>query len=76
MIAEYFNVPKTQRAKGLRVTVSVSVFVPKPFTPFQWAAQDTLETIIGKQEHLKQVLNIKGVTFHWHEPYVSRRFRQ
>ena len=71
VIAEYFNVPKTQRAKGLRVTVSVSVFVPKPFTPFQWAAQDTLETIIGKQEHLKQVLNIKGVTFHWHEPYVS-----
>ncbi|MER2139970.1 MAG: radical SAM protein, partial [Succiniclasticum sp.] len=39
VIAEYFNVPKTQRAKGLRVTVSVSVFVPKPFTPFQWAPQ-------------------------------------
>ena len=71
VIAEYFNVPKTQRARGLRVTVSVSVFVPKPFTPFQWAAQDTLEKIIAKQEHLKQVLNIKGVTFHWHEPYVS-----
>ena len=71
VIAEYFNVPKTQRAKGLRVTVSVSVFVPKPFTPFQWAAQDTVDTVIGKQEHLKEVLNIKGVTFHWHEPYVS-----
>ena len=71
VIAEYFNVPKTQRVKGLRVTVSVSVFVPKPFTPFQWAAQDTVETVIGKQEHLKEVLNIKGVTFHWHEPYVS-----
>ena len=71
VIGEYFNVPKTQRARGLRVTVSVSVFVPKPFTPFQWAAQDTLEKIIAKQEHLKQVLNIKGVTFHWHEPYVS-----
>ena len=71
VIAEYFNVPKTQRAKGLRVTVSVSVFVPKPFTPFQWAPQDTLKTILAKQEHLRQVLNIKGVTFHWHEPYVS-----
>ena len=71
VIAEYFNVPKPQRAKGLRVTVSVSVFVPKPFTPFQWAAQDTIETVIAKQEHLKKVLNIKGVTFHWHEPYVS-----
>ena len=71
VVAEYFNVPKTQRAKGFRVTVSVSVFVPKPFTPFQWAAQDSIEENLRKQEHLKQVLNIKGVTFHWHEPYVS-----
>ena len=71
VVAEYFNVPKPQRAKGLRVTVSTSVFVPKPYTPFQWAAQDTIETVLKKQEHLKQVLNIKGVTFHWHEPYVS-----
>ena len=71
VVAEYFSVPKTQRAKGLRVTVSVSVFVPKPFTPFQWAAQDSVEENLRKQEHLKQVLNIKGVTFHWHEPYVS-----
>lgn len=71
VVAEYFQVPKPLRAKGLRVTVSVSVFVPKPFTPFQWAAQDTIEQNIAKQEHLRQVLNIKGVTFHWHEPYVS-----
>ena len=71
VVAEYFRVPKDQRARGMRVTVSVSVFVPKPFTPFQWAAQDTIEENIRKQEHLKQVLNIKGVTFHWHEPYLS-----
>ena len=71
VVSEYFNVPKAIRAKGLRVTVSVSVFVPKPFTPFQWAAQDTVEENLRKQEHLRQVLNIKGVTFHWHEPYVS-----
>ena len=71
VVSEYFNVPKAARAKGLRVTVSVSVFVPKPFTPFQWAAQDTVEENLRKQEHLRQVLNIKGVTFHWHEPYVS-----
>ena len=71
VVAEYFKVPREKRAKGLRVTVSTSVFVPKPFTPFQWAAQDTLQTVLEKQEHLKQVLNIKGVTFHWHDPYVS-----
>jgi len=71
VVSEYFAVPKEQRARGLRVTVSVSIFVPKPFTPFQWAGQDTIETVLAKTEHLKKVLNIKGVTFNWHEPYLS-----
>ena len=71
VVAEYFKVPKTQRARGLRVTVSASTFVPKPFTPFQWAAQDTIPQIQEKQEHLKKVLIIKGVNFNWHEPHLS-----
>jgi len=71
VVAEYFNVPKDRRAKGLRVTVSASTFVPKPFTPFQWDAQNTIPEIIEKQNYLKRVLNIKGVTFNWHEPYLS-----
>ena len=37
----YFTVPKEVRAPGLRITLSVSSFVPKAFTPFQWARQDT-----------------------------------
>jgi hypothetical protein len=71
VVAEYFKLPKAQRAKGLRVTVSASTFVPKPFTPFQWAAQDTIPKIREKQEYLKQLLSIKGVRFNWHEPYLS-----
>ena len=71
VVGEYFAVPKAQRAKGLRVTVSASTFVPKPFTPFQWDAQNTIPEIIEKQNHLKQALNIKGVNFNWHEPYLS-----
>ncbi len=71
VVAEYFHVPKDQRAKGLRVTVSASTFVPKPFTPFQWAAQDTIPVIMEKQDYLKKVLAIKGVTFNWHAPYLS-----
>ena len=71
VVEEYFRVPKEKRAKGLRVTVSASTFVPKPFTPFQWDAQNTIPEIIGKQDHLKKVLNIKGVHFNWHEPYLS-----
>lgn len=71
VVGEYFRVPKDQRAPGLRVTVSAATFVPKPFTPFQWAAQDTMETVIEKQNYLKKVLQIKGVNFNWHAPDLS-----
>ena len=45
VVSEYFAIPKGERPRGLRVTVSVSSFVPKPFTPFQWEPQDTIEMI-------------------------------
>ncbi|MDD3212969.1 MAG: TIGR03960 family B12-binding radical SAM protein [Eubacteriales bacterium] len=67
----YYAVPKGQRAKGLRVTCSAAVFVPKPFTPFQWCAQDTMEVVKQKQMELRRLLNIRGVTFHWHDPSIS-----
>ena len=68
----YFAVPKGERARGLRVSVSASVFVPKPFTPFQWAAQDTPEEIQRKQRYLRDKLSrVKGVEFHWHESQLS-----
>lgn len=69
--AEYFRVPKGQRARGLRVTVSVSIFVPKPFTPFQWAAQNPIPLVNEKTEYLRKVLAIKGVNFNWHAPHLS-----
>ena len=55
-----------------RVTVSVSNFVPKPHTPFQWVAQDTPEEFIRKHDYLARRLKIKGVTFHYHESNTSR----
>ena len=44
------------RARGVRITASASCFVPKPQTPFQWDAQDTLEQFREKQAHLKVVM--------------------
>lgn len=67
----YYSVPKGIRNKGLRITVSVAVFVPKPFTPFQWCAQDTIETVQNKQKVLRKALNIRGIHYNWHESYVS-----
>ena len=68
----YFSVPKDKRAKGLRVTVSASSFVPKPVTPFQWCGQDTQESLKRKQAYLKEKLRaVKGVNFNYHTPELS-----
>ena len=72
VVDAFYRVPKEQRAKsGVRVTASASVFVPKPFTPFQWAAQDTIEMVHEKQAALRQYLKLKNVHFNWHESELS-----
>ena len=68
---EYFAVPKDIRQKGLRVTVSASSFVPKPFTPFQWEPQNTIAELQRKQMYLKDKLKMRSVIFNWHEPHLS-----
>lgn len=72
VVKQYFAVPKAQRAKGLRVTCSASVFVPKPFTPFQWEPQDTQEIVKAKQQHVREKFKaIKGANFNYHESDLS-----
>lgn len=61
-----------KRAGQVRVTVSVSTFVPKPHTPFQWRPQITLEETVRKQEFLKAGLVGKGLEFSWHEALLSQ----
>lgn len=67
----YYSIPKEERTKGLTVTVSASTFVPKPFTAFQWCAQDDIDTIKEKQDFLKKNLTNRNVKFNWHEPEIS-----
>ena len=71
VVDRYYRVPKEKRGKGLNVTASASSFVPKPFTPFQWEPQDTINTLIEKQRYLQKAIKKKQITFNWHEPYVS-----
>lgn len=73
VVRAYKHVPKEKRAKGLKVNVSASCFVPKPFTPFQWFGQDTLEQFREKQKFLRDKIReaSKSVTFHWHEAKTS-----
>ena len=68
----YYSIPKEKRAKGLRITVSASSFVPKPFTPFQWVAQDTIEELKRKQRLLKGALrDVRGAEFNYHDSELS-----
>ena len=71
VVDRYYQVPKEKRGKGLNVTASASSFVPKPFTPFQWEPQDSIDTLIEKQRYLQKAIKKKQITFNWHEPYVS-----
>ncbi len=48
----YYSIPKTERNKGLKINVSTSILVPKPFTPFQWAPMARPEEI---QERINAV---------------------
>ncbi len=54
-------------AKALRISVSVSTFIPKPFTPFQWSRQINRQEFEQKIARLKQRLYVKGVVFSWND---------
>lgn len=59
------------RGGRFNVTVSVSNFVPKAHTPFQWVGQDTIESFRDKHRYLQEKLRIKGVKFNYHDDGVS-----
>ena len=67
----YYQIPKEQRNRNVRVTVSTSMFVPKPFTPFQWEPQDGIEELKEKQFRLKDQLKVKNISYKYHESEQS-----
>lgn len=67
----YYGVDKGKRGKGLKINVSTSSFVPKPFTPFQWVPQDRMEVLREKQRMLQGLLRMKPVQYSWHDPELS-----
>ena len=71
VVAEYYKLPKAQRRRGISVSISTSNFVPKPHTPFQWHAQDSVEELRRKQQLLKKALRMPGVDYSWHEADLS-----
>lgn len=73
---EYFDtVPKEERVGSVQITASASYFVPKPFTPFQWAPMLDRETYVKRAYHVKdtfgQQLNKKRLKFSYHDEDIS-----
>ncbi len=59
--------------KNMRITVSTSVFIPKPFTPFQWIGQDKEESIKEKQRYLSDLIRkMRGVEYKYHDSVTSK----
>lgn len=71
VVDEYHKIPKERRKKGLKVNLSSSIFIPKPFTPFQWEPQERREKIIQKVYAIKTNLRSGAVNFSWHESDLS-----
>ncbi len=71
VVGKYYKMPKQDRPRGVSVTISVSCFVPKPFTPFQWEKQDTFEELMKKQEHLRSCIKDKRIRYTYHDAKLS-----
>ena len=71
----YEEVPKEQRKGKVQVNVSTSFFVPKPFTPFQWAGMYREEDFVEKAKVVKSEIraqvNQRSIRYSWHEPDVT-----
>ena len=71
----YETVPKEQRKGKVQINVSTSFFVPKPFTPFQWAPmfreKDFIEKAKIVKNEIRSQLNQRSIRYNWHEPDVT-----
>jgi radical SAM superfamily enzyme YgiQ (UPF0313 family) len=71
IVDEYYKNPDKPKGRSCEVTISVSCFVPKCDTPFQWCAQDTREELVRKQKLLGQNITSRKIRYNWHESKVS-----
>lgn len=67
----FYNNPNRQKGTGLQVNISCSSFIPKPFTPFQWEPEDTMESLKAKQKHLLESIPSKKIKVSYHETPTS-----
>lgn len=72
VIEAFYANPNRNKAKAPQVTFSVSCFIPKPFTPFQWEPQDSIEVLKEKQEFVGSCVKDKKIRYQHHDAETSR----
>ncbi len=71
IVDTFYEMPNKPKGKSVSVNISVSNFVPKPFTPFEFHPQITREEIIAKQQYLKECIHSRKISFSYHENKTS-----
>lgn len=67
----FYSIPDRPKGKGVQVTISVACFVPKPWTPFQFCAQDTRERLREKQKYLLSCVHSRKIKVNYHDSATS-----
>ncbi len=71
IVDAYYALPNKPKGKSVSVSISVSTFVPKPFTPFEFEPQITREEIIRRQKYLQSCIKTKKINLSWHDSSTS-----
>ncbi|MGM9597150.1 MAG: TIGR03960 family B12-binding radical SAM protein [Eubacteriales bacterium] len=72
VIEKFYATPEHNKRRQPQVTVSVSCFVPKPFTPFQWEPQDIPETLERKRLYIRSKITDRKIKYSCHDSGTSR----
>ncbi|MBO5494581.1 MAG: TIGR03960 family B12-binding radical SAM protein [Eubacterium sp.] len=71
VVHAFYKNPNRQKGTGVHVSISCASFIPKPFTPFQWEPEDTMESLKEKQAHLLESIPSKKIKVSYHETPTS-----
>jgi len=71
VIHAFYNNPNRQKGSGVQVSISCASFIPKPFTPFQWEPEDSMESLKAKQAHLLESIPTKKIKVSYHQTPTS-----
>lgn len=71
IVEKYYELPKEKRPRPVQVVASSSCFVPKPFTPFQWDAQNTFDEFLQKAKTVKKQITKKQLKYQYHDVKLS-----